>query len=94
MSSVNTVPMPELSDEQIAAARERRRASAPADDVTSAADIGKMGALPANHPWATARPVSPEEEEAKRQAVLRMNSTRRIRQEEEDGGAARPAKRA
>ena len=76
MSTVRTVPVPELSDEQIQAARDRRRASAPKDDVTNAQELGGLQ-VPSNHPWATRKAVTPAEEEAKRQAVMKANQPRR-----------------
>ena len=78
MSTVRTVSVPELSDEAIQAARDRRKASAPKDDITSASDLEGM-ALPSNHPFFTKKAVTPEEEEAKRKAVMKMNAPRRER---------------
>ena len=77
MKSVRTVEMPELTEEQILAARERRRASAAGNDnfekSLSEAEI------PANHPWATKEKLTPEEERAAEQRVLEANRPRKRR---------------
>lgn len=77
MKSVRTMEMPELTEEQILAARERRRQSAAGDDnfkkSLDSVDI------PANHPWATKEQVSAEDEAAAEQRVLEANRPRRRR---------------
>ena len=77
MKSVRTMDMPELTEEQILAARERRRQSAAGDDnfkkSLDSVDI------PANHPWATKEQVSAEDEAAAEQRVLEANRPRRRR---------------
>jgi hypothetical protein len=77
MKSVRTMEMPELTEEQILAARERRRASAAGNDnfekSLSEAEI------PANHPWAMKEKLTPEEERAAEQRVLEANRPRKRR---------------
>ena len=77
MKSVRTVEMPELTEEQILAARERRRASAAGNDnfekSLSEAEI------PANHPWAMKEKLTPEEERAAEKRVLELNRPRKRR---------------
>ena len=74
MTSVRTTATPELSEEAIAAARQRRRVSNRLERPLGA-ELGDV-AVPTNHPWATSKPArTAEEEEAKRQEVIRLNST-------------------
>ena len=76
MDGVRTTATPELSPEAIEAARQRRRASNRAEKPLGDALSGT--AVPTNHPWATSRAArTPEEEEAKRAEVMRLNATRR-----------------
>ena len=75
MDGVRTVATPELSEAAIEAARARRRASGAAD--VQARDSLASAVVPKNHPWASSKSkLSPEEEEAKRQAVLAANRGR------------------
>jgi len=71
MKQVRTVQMPELTDEQIKAARERRRQSSGGDE-----DFSKSIAateIPANHPWAMKETVTREQEEEQERRVLEAN---------------------
>lgn len=77
MKQVRTVQMPELTDEQIQAARERRRQSSGGDD-----DFSKSIAaaeIPANHPWAMKETLSREEQEEQERRVLEANRPRQKR---------------
>ena len=77
MKQVRTVQMPELTDEQIQAARERRRQSSGGND-----DFSKSIAsaeIPANHPWAMKETVSREEQEEQERRVLEANRPRQRR---------------
>ena len=58
MKTVRTVEMPELTSDQIKAARERRRQSRDVDASPSSLDNVE---LPANHPFATTAKVSESE---------------------------------
>uniref|UniRef100_A0A7S0RH74 Uncharacterized protein n=1 Tax=Chlamydomonas leiostraca TaxID=1034604 RepID=A0A7S0RH74_9CHLO len=64
MKNVNTVPMPALSDEQIAAARARRQKERANHKITLE-DIE----LPENHPWATKAPVSKDDDQRVRARI-------------------------
>jgi hypothetical protein len=76
MSGMRTAPAPELSDEAIQAARARRRVTVGGEDVPLAGKELASAAVPTNHPWAsTKNRLTPEQEEAKRQEVLRLNRT-------------------
>jgi len=77
MKSVRTIEMPELTEEQILAARERRRQSAGGNDnfEKSLAEAE----IPANHPWATKEKLTPEQEREAEQRVLEANRPRRRR---------------
>eukprot|EP00241_Pyramimonas_parkeae_P011295 CAMPEP_0114233444 /NCGR_PEP_ID=MMETSP0058-20121206/5171_1 /TAXON_ID=36894 /ORGANISM="Pyramimonas parkeae, CCMP726" /LENGTH=212 /DNA_ID=CAMNT_0001345041 /DNA_START=33 /DNA_END=671 /DNA_ORIENTATION=- len=78
MKNVRTTNMPELTDEQIRAARDRRKQEqVDTDDATLEGYLNHVE-VPSNHPWAVAQEVSPEEE-AERQANLEMQSKRRKR---------------
>jgi len=101
MESVRTVKIEALSDEEIEAARERRRAANAAADAEALARRGggaeagpawnaaselRSIAVPKNHPYATSKVTrSPEEEARKREEVLALNR-RRSKREEEDRG--------
>lgn len=65
----------ELSDEQIAAARRRRRQDVAEDTLP---DLDKIE-LPENHPFAVNTEVSPEEEELQR---LRLSARRGLSSED------------
>ena len=77
MSGMRTAPAPELSDEAIQAARARRRVTVGGgEDVPRAGQELTSTAVPTHHPWATSKNrLTPEQEEAKRQEVLRLNRT-------------------
>lgn len=77
MKGVRTMEMPELTEEQILAARERRRQSAAGNDnfEKSLAEVD----IPANHPWATKENVSAAEQLAEEQRVLEINRPRKRR---------------
>jgi hypothetical protein len=66
MRNMNIMPMPQLSAEQVAAARARRQKER-ANQKLSLLDVE----LPPNHPWATKTQVSAQEEEEVR-ARLRV----------------------
>jgi hypothetical protein len=69
--------MPELTEEQILAARERRRQSAGGNEnfEKSLAEAE----IPANHPWATKEKLTPKQEREAEQRVLEANRPRRRR---------------
>ena len=77
MKSVRTIEMPELTEEQILAARERRRQSAGGNEnfEKSLAEAE----IPANHPWATKEKLTPKQEREAEQRVLEANRPRRRR---------------
>jgi hypothetical protein len=76
MSGMRTAPAPELSDEAIQAARARRRVTVGGEDVPLAGKELTSAVVPTNHPWASSKNrLTPEQEEAKRQEVLRLNRT-------------------
>jgi hypothetical protein len=77
---MRTSPAPELSDEAIEAARARRRMTVGDGDQMPTA-------VPTNHPWATSKNrLTPEQEEAKRQEVLRLNRVATRRSANGNGG--------
>lgn len=77
MKTVRTVEMPELTEEQILAARERRRQSSAGNDnfEKSLAEAE----IPANHPWATKENLTAAEQREAEQRVLELNRPRKRR---------------
>ena len=73
MKTVRTVEMPELTSDQIKAARERRRQSRDVDASPSTLDNVE---LPANHPFATTAKVSEAERKKLAERVREMNKPR------------------
>ena len=73
MKTVRTVEMPELTSDQIKAARERRRQSRDVDASPSSLDNVE---LPANHPFATTAKVSESERKKLAERVREMNKPR------------------
>ena len=73
MKTVRTVEMPELTSDQISAARERRRQSRDVDASPSSLDNVE---LPANHPFATTAKVSESERKKLAERVREMNKPR------------------
>jgi hypothetical protein len=73
MKTVRTVEMPELTSDQIKAARERRRQSRDVDASPSTLDNVE---LPANHPFATTAKVSESERKKLAERVREMNKPR------------------
>ena len=88
MSGMRTSPAPELSDEAIEAARARRRMTVgDGDQMPTAGQELTAAAVPTNHPWATSKNrLTPEQEEAKRQEVLRLNRVTTRRSANGNGG--------
>jgi len=79
MRGVRVVTVPTLSDEQIAAARERRRRARVDEDGDPRAELAASD-LPKNHPFATSAKAESAEEEAERVAKVReLNRPRRRR---------------
>jgi hypothetical protein len=79
MRGVRVVTLPTLSDEQIAAARERRRRARVDEDGDPRAELAASD-LPKNHPFATSAKAESAEEEAERVAKVReLNRPRRRR---------------
>jgi len=77
MKTVRTMEMPELTEEQILAARERRRQSSAGNDnfEKSLAEAE----IPANHPWATKENLTTAEQREAEQRVLELNRPRKRR---------------
>ena len=76
MDGVRTTATPELTPEAIEAARQRRREVTKLD--RSLGEELSGAAVPTNHPWATSKVrLTPQEEEAKRAEVMRLNATPR-----------------
>ena len=73
MKTVRTVEMPELTEAQIRAARERRRQSRDIDASPSSLENVE---LPANHPFATTAKVSEAERKKLAERVREMNKPR------------------
>ena len=75
MKSVRTVQMPELTDQQISAARERRRQSMLNEDADASKSL-KSTTLPKNHPFATSETIDPNESKKQFEKVREMNKPR------------------
>jgi hypothetical protein len=78
MKTVRTVRVPELSESQIVAARERRRQSMLNDSNESvgASDNLKNTQLPKNHPFATSESIDAEESRTQFEKIRENNKPR------------------
>jgi hypothetical protein len=77
MKSVRTVQMPELTETQIEAARERRRQSRINEDGEGdAAKTLRATELPSNHPFATSEAVDGALSAAQAKKIREMNKPR------------------
>ena len=76
MKTVRTVEMPELTDAQIQAARERRRQSRAAEGGDPRREL-KAAELPKNHPFATSEATDAAAVEEQARKVREMNKPRR-----------------
>lgn len=72
VKGMRTLEIPELSEEEIEAARKRRAASRVTDPEQIKQELEQME-VPANHPWASKEMISEEEERRKHQQLLQMN---------------------
>ena len=78
MKSVRTVRMPELTDAQIKAARERRRQSRINEDGDDdAASVLRATELPSNHPFATSEAVDGNLSAKQAAKIRELNKPRR-----------------
>ena len=75
MKTVRTVDMPELTEQQIMAARERRRASR-AGDANLAKELETVE-IPANHPFASNEKLDATQEAERKKKIIDANSPRR-----------------
>jgi len=75
MKTVRTVDMPELTEQQIMAARERRRASR-AGDANLAKELETVE-IPANHPFASNEKLDAAQEAERKKKIIDANSPRR-----------------
>jgi hypothetical protein len=75
MKTVRTVEMPELTEQQIMAARERRRASR-AGDANLAKELETVE-IPANHPFASNEKLDAAQEAERKKKIIDANSPRR-----------------
>lgn len=75
MKTVRTVEMPELTDAQIQAARERRRQSRAAEGGDPRREL-KAAELPKNHPFATSEATDAAAVEEQARKVREMNKPR------------------
>lgn len=77
MKSVRTVRMPELTETQIKAARERRRQSRISEDGgDDAASVLRATELPSNHPFATSEAVDGDLSAKQAAKIREMNKPR------------------
>jgi hypothetical protein len=79
MKSVRTVRMPELTETQINAARERRRRSRLNEDGEDASSVLKATSLPSNHPFATSEAADPDDSEKRAKKIREDNKPRERR---------------
>mmetsp|Transcript_38559 Transcript_38559/g.64879 ORF Transcript_38559/g.64879 Transcript_38559/m.64879 type:complete len:239 (-) Transcript_38559:409-1125(-) len=77
MKNVRTAAFPELTDEQISAARARRRQESFRKEDGSPDSLYDQVEIPENHPWATAKQVSKEDEEERQANIAAQNRRRR-----------------
>jgi hypothetical protein len=77
MKSVRTVDMPELTEKQIMAARERRRASR-AGDANLADELASIE-IPANHPFASNEKLDATQEAERKKKIIDANAPKRKR---------------
>jgi hypothetical protein len=75
MKTVRTVDMPELTEQQIMAARERRRASR-AGDANLAKELETVE-IPVNHPFASNEKLDATQEAERKKKIIDANSPRR-----------------
>ena len=75
MKTVRTVDMPELTEQQIMAARERRRASR-AGDANLAKELETVE-IPANHPFASNEKLDAAQEAERKKKIIEANAPRR-----------------
>ena len=75
MKTVRTVDMPERTEQQIMAARERRRASR-AGDANLAKELETVE-IPANHPFASNEKLDAAQEAERKKKIIDANSPRR-----------------